>query len=158
LCVPDAIYPIVAPRMLEVMPVPLPDGGSGTLTSAALDTLQRYAQGAAALVLGPGVGRAPATEEAVLAVVRTLPCPAVVAADGLNIAAARHFDWHAAPHPVVLTPHPAEMARLLHTNAQSVQSDRRRTAAEYAHASNVVVVLKGAETVIAAPDGRLHVD
>lgn len=158
LCVADGIYPIVAGRMLEVMPASLPDGGSGTLTTAGLDALREHAQGASALVIGPGLGRAPATEDAVLEVLRTLPCPTVVDADGLNIAAARDFDWHKAQHPVVLTPHPAEMARLLHSDTQSVQRDRQAIATLYARERNVVLVLKGAETVIAAPDGRIHVD
>lgn len=158
LCVADGIYPIVAGRMLEVMPAPLPDGGSGTLTTHALDALRANLEGASALVIGPGLGRAPATEDAVLQVLRTLPCATVVDADALNIAAARGFDWHEAPHPVVLTPHPAEMARLLGSDTTSVQRDRRGVAAGYAHDRNVVLVLKGAETVIAAPDGRVHVD
>lgn len=158
LCVADGIYPIVAGRMLEVMPASLPDGGSGTLTRAGLDVLREHAQGASALVIGPGLGRAPATQDAVLEVLRTLPCPTVVDADGLNIAAARNFDWHKAKHPVVLTPHPAEMARLLQSDTQSVQRDRQAIATLYARERNVVLVLKGAETVIAAPDGRIHID
>ena len=158
LCVADGIYPIVAVRMLEVMPSSLPDGGTGTLTSDALDALREHAQGASALVIGPGLGRAPATQQALLAILRTLPCVTVVDADGLNIAAEGDFDWREARHPVVLTPHPAEMARLLHSDTQTVQRDRQGIAAQYAHDRNVVLVLKGAQTVIAAPDGRVHVD
>lgn len=158
LCVADGIYPIVAGRMLEVMPASLPDGGSGTLTSDGLGALREHAQGASALVLGPGLGRAAATEAAVLTILRTLPCPTVVDADGLNIAAAHGFDWHGAQHPVVLTPHPAEMARLLRSDTESVQRDRQGVARAYAREQNIVLVLKGAETVVAAPDGRLHVD
>ena len=158
LCVAEGIYPIVATRMLEVMPAPLPDLGSGMLTVEGLDVLRDHLPGAAALVLGPGLGRAPATQEAVLMILRTLTCPAVVDADALNIAATSDFDWHESPKPVVLTPHPAEMGRLLHSDTQSVQRDRQRIAAGYARDRNVVLVLKGAETVIAAPDGRLHVD
>lgn len=158
LCVADGIYPIVAGRMLEVMPSSLPDGGSGALTGDGLHALRVHMQGASALVIGPGLGRAPATEEAVLAILRTLSCATVVDADGLNIAAARDFDWHEAPHPVVLTPHPAEMARLLQCDTESVQRDRQAVAAQYARERDVVLVLKGAETVIAAPDGRIHVD
>lgn len=158
LCVADGIYAIVAGRMLEVMPAALPDGGSGTLTSDGLDALRGHVQGASALVLGPGLGRAPATEDAVIAILRTLPCPTVVDADGLNIAAARDFDWHDVAQPVVLTPHPAEMARLLHSDTGSVQRDRQGIATTYARERAVVLVLKGAETIIAAPDGRVHVD
>ncbi|MGH7686993.1 MAG: NAD(P)H-hydrate dehydratase [Candidatus Dormibacteria bacterium] len=154
----DTIYQIVAANVLEVMPAPLPDGGSGTLTMDALDTVRHLLEGAAALVIGPGLGRARATEEALFAILRGAPCAVVVDADGLNIAAERGFDWRELTQPVVLTPHPAEMSRLLGTDTQAVQRDRVALAAEYAAAHKVVVVLKGAETVIAAPDGRMHID
>jgi NAD(P)H-hydrate epimerase len=157
-CVAEAVYPIVAATCLEVMPAPLPDGGSGVLGPTALQALRERLQGAAALVIGPGLGRASETEDAVLELLRTLPCPAVVDADGLNIAAARGFDWHDSAQPIVLTPHPAEMARLSGRDTAWVQQDRHGVAAHYARDHGVVVVLKGAETVIAAPDGRIHID
>lgn len=157
-CIPEAVYPIVAASCLEVMPAPLPDGGSGVLTTAALDAIRERLQGAAVLVVGPGLGRVVATEDALLELLRSLPCPAVVDADALNIAASRAFPWREAPQSVVLTPHPAEMARLCGRDTASVQRDRRDVAGAYAREHGVVVVLKGAETVIAAPDGRVHAD
>jgi len=82
----------------------------------------------------------------------------VVDADALNIAAAAGFDWHACPAPLVLTPHPAEMGRLAGLTTREVQADRAGLAARFAAERGVTLVLKGAETVVAAPDGRLHVD
>jgi NAD(P)H-hydrate epimerase len=82
----------------------------------------------------------------------------VVDADGLNIAAAQGVDWRRSGQPVVITPHPAEMARLAGSDTRAVQSRRLETASAYAASTGVVVVLKGAETVVAAPDGRVHVD
>lgn len=156
--VADAIYPIVATHLLEAMPAPLPDGGSGTLTPAGVEALREKLAGAAVLIVGPGLGRATATEDALLQLLETLPCPAVVDADGLNIAAARGFSWRDVDQPVVVTPHPAEMARLCALDTASVQRDRRGVATGFAREQHVVVVLKGAETVIAEPDGRVHVD
>ncbi|HEX6539864.1 MAG TPA: NAD(P)H-hydrate dehydratase [Candidatus Dormibacteraeota bacterium] len=157
-CVADAIYPIVAGHLLEVMPAPLPDRGSGRLTPDALAPVLGHLAGAGALVIGPGLGRAPATQEALLSILQAVPCPAVVDADGLNIAALRGFSWREVPQPVVLTPHPAEMSRLCDVDTASVQRDRRQVAADYASRQGVVVVLKGAETIVASPDGRMHVD
>jgi NAD(P)H-hydrate epimerase len=156
--VAETIYAIVAAHLLEAMPAPLPDDGSGTLTPAGVDALREKLRGAAALVVGPGLGRAVATEEAVLKLLQTLPCPTVVDADGLNIAAARRFSWSDAGQPLVLTPHPAEMARLCGLDTPSVQRDRRGVATTFAREQNVVVVLKGAQTVIAEPNGRVHID
>lgn len=157
-CVPEAIYPIVAARCLEVMPAPLPDGGAGVLCREGLDALRERMRSADALVIGPGLGRSPDTAEALLAVLNDLACPAVVDADGLNLAAAAEFDWRRAGRPVVLTPHPAEMARLAQLETAAVQNDRHGVATRYAHDRGAIVVLKGAETVIAAPDGRVHTD
>lgn len=156
-CVPEPIYTAVAAHTLEVMAHPLPsvDGG---IAESALETLRdKQFDAADALVIGPGLGRAAETERLLLALLAELPTPAVVDADGLNIAAAHGFDWTRCHQPVVLTPHPAEMGRLCSLSTQDVQKQRTQLAARYAREQRVVVTLKGSETVIAAPDGRLHV-
>ena len=158
LCVPAAIYPIVATACREVMPTPLPDAGAGVLRWDALATLRERLHTADALVVGPGIGRSSDTEATLLELMRPLPCPAVVDADALNIAAYHHLDWRACAQPVVLTPHPAEMGRLAGMETAVVQADRVRVASDYAGDHGVVVVLKGAATVVAAWDGRTHVD
>ena len=157
-CVPESIYPVVAAHLLEVMPAPLPDAGSGALHPEGLPALLQHLRAADALVIGPGLGRAAETGAVLFDVLRAAGGPVVVDADGLNIAAARGFDWHEVSQPAVLTPHPAEMARLAGLEASAVQRDRRDVARRYAREHGVVVVLKGAETVVAAPDGREHVD
>jgi hydroxyethylthiazole kinase-like uncharacterized protein yjeF len=158
LCVPEGIYAIVAAHSLEVMPAPLPDGGTGVLSRDGLETLRERLRTADALVIGPGIGRAQETEALLFDVLRSLPSPAVVDADALNLAAARDFDWHVCSQPVVITPHPAEMARLAGIETAVVQSDRIGLARAYARERGVIVVLKGAETVVASPAGKVHVD
>ncbi|MFN2451463.1 MAG: NAD(P)H-hydrate dehydratase [Candidatus Dormibacteria bacterium] len=158
LCVPAGLLPILAVKCTEVMTHGLPDGGAGVLTAAAVPLLrEQHLPHAAAVVLGPGIGRDPRTVEAVEQLLAEIPCPCVVDADGLNIGAALGLDWRGAGQPVVLTPHPGEMARLVGRDIVAVQADRRAVAERYAVERGVVVVLKGAETVVAAPDGRVHV-
>ncbi len=157
LCVPEAIYAIVAARCLEVMPMPLPDGGSGALRHEMLDALQDQIAKADAVVLGPGVGRTPETGDAIIALLESLPCPAVVDADALNIVAERGFAWRRGSR-IVITPHPTEMGRLAHTETAVVQSGREHIAMAYARDQGVCVVLKGSGTVVASPDGRTHID
>jgi hydroxyethylthiazole kinase-like uncharacterized protein yjeF len=158
LCVPDAIYAIVAAHCLEVMPAPLPDRGEGVLLAEAIETVTQQLAKADAAVVGPGLGRARGTAEAVMNVLQRLPCPAVVDADALNIAAANDVDWRIPGQPIVLTPHPAEMGRLMGVETAVVQASREQVAASYAKERGAIVVLKGAGTVVAAPDGRIHVD
>ena len=155
-CVPEPIYAVAAGQTLELMVHPLPAAGGGIDESALAPLRDRHLPGATALVVGPGLGRAPGTERFVAALLPSIPVATVVDADGLNIAAAQRFDWRRCPAPVVLTPHPAEMGRLLGTGTAEVQSRRREVAATCARESGAVVVLKGSETIVAAPDGRLH--
>ena len=158
LCIPESIYAIVASRCLEVMPAPLPDGGAGVLQRDALATLQDRLRTADALVIGPGLGRAAETQSALMELLAALPCPAVVDADALNLAAAEQFDWRRCEQPVVITPHPTEMARLMGVETAVVQADRVAHACGYAREHGVTVVLKGSESVIASPEERVHVD
>ncbi|MFZ0178750.1 MAG: NAD(P)H-hydrate dehydratase [Candidatus Dormiibacterota bacterium] len=157
-CIPEAIHAIVAAGCLEVMPTPLLDAGTGTLHPDAVPTVRERLRGADALVVGPGLGRAPDTVRALLDILVGLPCPAVVDADALNIIAASGFDWRSSGQTNIVTPHPAEMGRLAGMATDAVQADRLGTADRYAREHGVVVVLKGAETVVAAPGFTTHVD
>jgi hydroxyethylthiazole kinase-like uncharacterized protein yjeF len=157
-CVPESIHAIVAAGCLEVMPTPLPDAGTGVLHPDALPTIRERLKGAAALVIGPGLGRNPETVSALLELLVGLPCRAVVDADALNIVAASGFDWMRCEESIVITPHPAEMARLAGTDTNAVQADRLAIAEGYAKRYRVVVVLKGAETVVAASGEPTHID
>jgi NAD(P)H-hydrate epimerase len=156
-CVPRSIYTAVAAKCVEVMAHPLPDDESGALAPEALPVLrERHFAAADTFVLGPGLAGSEPTERLLLALLEELPCPAVIDADGLNIAARAGFDWKQANAPVVITPHPGEMSRLSGLSTREVQAERRELARSYAAEQGVTVLLKGSETVIAAPDGRLH--
>ncbi|MGA8634156.1 MAG: NAD(P)H-hydrate dehydratase [Candidatus Dormiibacterota bacterium] len=157
-CVPKAIHSIVAAGCLEVMPTPLPDAGTGVLHSDAVATVRERLRGADALVIGPGLGRSPETVSALGELLVGLPCPAVVDADALNIVATSGFDLKLGGQAIIVTPHPAEMARLAGTDTTTVQADRVGTAERYAQEHGVVVVLKGAETVVAASGEPAHID
>ena len=157
-CVPEAIHSIVAAGCLEVMPTPLPDAGTGTLHPGAVPAVRERLAGADAVVIGPGLGRAQETVTALLELLVGLPCPAVIDADALNIVAASGFDLRRSGGSCVVTPHPTEMARLAGTDTAAVQADRVGTAERYAEQHGVVVVLKGAETVIAARGHPAHID
>jgi hydroxyethylthiazole kinase-like uncharacterized protein yjeF len=159
LAVPGELHAILAVKCTEVMPHALPDGGSGVLGEAGATAFrERLLPRADALVVGPGLGRDPATGQALVALLKGLPCPVVVDADGLNLAAELRPDWRLVGQPVILTPHPAEMGRLAGMPVSAVQADRAGTAQGFAGRHQVVVVLKGARTVVAAPDGRLFTD
>ena len=155
-CVPASLHPAMAVKCTEVMPHGLPDDGIGVVGTAAVEVLlAEHLPAAAALVAGPGLGRADQTGAALDRLLGGLRCPAVLDADALNLIAAGRLRPARGGGPVVVTPHPAEMGRLAGIATDAVQADRTGTARGYAEREGAVVVLKGAATVVAAPDGRL---
>ncbi len=158
-CVPAGAYAVVAAQCLELMAHPLGEEGARGLGAQGVEELVRtHLPVADAVVVGPGLGRAPATEAALLDLLPRLTAGAVVDADALNIAAARGFAWRSAAAPLILTPHPAEMGRLIGASTREVLADREGVARRFAEENGVTLVLKGAETLIAAAGGRLHRD
>jgi NAD(P)H-hydrate epimerase len=137
----------------EAMSTPLP--GTGNIARSDIPALQGAASTANALVMGPGIPRGPETAPAIRGLLDRYPIPTVLDADAIN-ALADHpglvaIIGHDAP--IVLTPHPGEMARLIGGTIEDVQADRVAIARRKAQEWGAVVVLKGARTVVADPDG-----
>jgi len=160
LAAPPAVGLVAAAALLEATHLPLqatPEGGiAGPGAAAVLAALPQYT----ALLVGCGLGQEPGTREFVERLLLNgapLPAGVVVDADALNLLAGFSAWWPRLPVPAVLTPHPGEMARLLGSSVAAVQAGRWETAAAAAARWGKVVVLKGAHTVVAAPDGRLRV-
>lgn len=153
LAVPGAVRPVAAAKLPEATYPPLP--AQGDLDEASADYLLQTIEGYNAMLLGPGIGEtARPFLESLLAEADRLP-PLVVDADGLNILATLENWPERLPANTILTPHPGEMARLVSlTMAEMKQEDRVALALRQAQVWGHVVLLKGAYTVIAAPDGR----
>lgn len=163
LALPETIHAVVAARIDEATFWPLPDRLGDWRPRAATDLLARlWDTPYDALLVGCGLGTADSTGDFLVRLLENLPKlerpPGLVLdADGLNLLA-RIPEWWTALElalPPILTPHPGEMARLLDLTVAEVQARRRELAQEAARQWNAVVVLKGAFTVIAAPDGRV---
>lgn len=163
-----SVEPVLAAavaRLPECCLCPCVAGAEGGISPESIPQLQR--QKATVLLLGPGLGgtaqsaaRAAETRTLVQKLLPGFAGSAVLDADGLN-AAADLLQTEKMLHPqgeLILTPHPGEMARLTGHSAAEINADREGTALRYAKAWNAVVVLKGAHTVIAGPDGRCAVN
>ena len=111
-----------------------------------------------ALVLGPGLGRAPETFALVGHLLENVSLPVVLDADGLMAIAAAPKILKKRKGPTILTPHPGEMAALIGGTTEQVQKNRELTAKEAADLWKVVVVLKGFQSLVALPDGRVYVN
>ena len=158
-----SIQPIVGATLLDATYWPLPDGTTGYLGPPAAAPLLAAAESYNAVLIGPGLGRAPGVDEFVAAVVRGLtvqreqPQAVVVDADALNALAGMAIWSDLVPGRCILTPHPGEMARLVGCSVAAVQARRVPIAREAAQRWQQIVVLKGAPTVVATPDGLVTV-
>jgi hydroxyethylthiazole kinase-like uncharacterized protein yjeF len=124
----------------------------------ALEGVREMLEGAASLAIGPGVSRNEETRSLVRAIVAELSRPCVIDADGLNALTPEIIGARPGSEPVVLTPHPGEMSRLASLDMRSVLADRDAVARDVARRARAVVVLKGAASVIADPEGQLYVN
>jgi hydroxyethylthiazole kinase-like uncharacterized protein yjeF len=152
--VPAGVNDVLEAKLLEAMSIPMPDTKARTFSRSALDRLKAFIAARTAVAIGPGLSTHPETVELVRALMKDLDRPAVLDADALNALAGRASVLTACKTPPILTPHPGEMARL-ETNAtpQSINADRIGTAVRFARERGTFVVLKGARTVVARPDG-----
>jgi ADP-dependent NAD(P)H-hydrate dehydratase / NAD(P)H-hydrate epimerase len=154
---PASLNPVLAAKLLEVMTVPLPDA-DGALEPDGVDTVLSRAERADALVLGPGMGRADGALEFARRLARAVRLPLVLDADGLNAHAGALAALAARDAPTVLTPHAGELARLLESDSAAIGARRLQSVREAASAARAIVVLKGDDTLVAAPDGRVGVN
>jgi hydroxyethylthiazole kinase-like uncharacterized protein yjeF len=159
LALPATIHAAVASRLAEATYLPLPHE-RGFIAADAERIVAEQLSSYDALLLGPGLGQEQGTHafiEVLLKGSENLP-PLTIDADGLN-ALAKIEDWAKRLSPdSILTPHPGEMARLLGSSIKQVQADRVTIARDQAAAWGQVVVLKGAHTIVAGPDGRVAIE
>lgn len=178
---PQVIHPIVASRLAEATYIPLPHA-EGAIAPEAARLLFSKLDGIDAMLIGPGLSQAaptvaflkellsgkaglpqrtvgfrqPEAETSSPDKTSSIP-PLIVDADALNILAGLEKWWQLLPPDCILTPHPGEMARLMGSTIKDVQARRLEIAGEMANNWQQVVLLKGAHTVVAAPDGRMMV-
>ncbi len=157
LAVPAAVQPAVAAHLLEAMARGIADS-DGTHTPDGVDEALELAEPAGALVLGPGIGRSEGALEFARLVAARAERPLLIDADGLNAHAERLGDLTARSDPTILTPHAGELARLLDTDSADIEAHRLAHAREAAEQSGAIVVLKGDDTIVAAPGGPVAIN
>lgn len=156
--VPKSVLPMVCMFAAELMTEPLAETAAGGISTRALDAFDQIASSMSVVALGPGIGREPETVEFVHEVVKRVKCPLVVDADGLNAFQGKTELLDGRQRPLVLTPHPGEMSRLAGVSIKAIQADRLNAARTFAREHNLVLVLKGNNTITALPDGLAWVN
>ncbi|MGZ5310952.1 MAG: NAD(P)H-hydrate dehydratase [Solirubrobacterales bacterium] len=145
--VPAELEQVFEVKLTEVMSVGCPSR-EGSLRRAASEQVLAACERAAAVVLGPGIGREDGTKDLVRNLATRIEAPLVIDADGLNAHAGRLAALREREGPAVLTPHEGELGRLLETDSDQVKARRLASAREAAEASGAVIVLKGDDTIV----------
>ncbi|MFZ5907243.1 MAG: NAD(P)H-hydrate dehydratase [Nitrospirota bacterium] len=168
--VPESLAEVFQARVTEEMTLSLPDRGDGTLSRNALRPVLEFLHTKAdVLAIGPGIGVSGDIEHLVSSLIRKAGVPVVVDADGINAITGGKTLFSGAGGPVILTPHPGEMARLLGKEQRAkgrneaararlrdeIEKDRVHTAITFTRATGACLVLKGVPTLTAAPDGQV---
>ncbi len=155
---PSSVNDVLEAKLLEAMTVPMPETKARTLARSGLDRLLSFAHARSAVAIGPGLSTHPETVDLLQTLIPRLERPSILDADALNALAGRTTLLSACKIPPILTPHPGEMARLEEeATPQSINDDRIGTAGRFAQRRGVFLVLKGARTLVAHPDGRVAI-
>lgn len=158
LAVPSSIRQIMARKTTEAIILPAEETNEGTFAVGSVEMLLEKAGWADAVVLGPGMSRNAETDEVILRLIRDAGRPMVLDADGLTGLALSPAVARKRNAPLVLTPHAGELARLVRGDAALLETHRIDAARDAARSFKSVLVLKGAPTVTARPDGRAVVN
>jgi len=156
--VPESLNAVFEEKLTEAMTLPLPETDEKTLSPDGLELIVDALDGKTALVLGPGISTNTDTAKLMAGLLPKLKLPTLIDADGLNIMALNDELGGSIKAPAVLTPHPGEMGRLIGMLARDVQADRPGAAVSLASEHGHTVVLKGARTLVALPDGTFHIN
>ncbi|WP_040949938.1 bifunctional ADP-dependent NAD(P)H-hydrate dehydratase/NAD(P)H-hydrate epimerase [Gorillibacterium massiliense] len=158
--VPASLVRHLLGQLPEAMLAGVPDAGHGDWTHVSTEALAALAAERDAMVIGPGLGRYAEDDQWLRAIWESVPGPLLIDADALNMLASAKdaAAWPVRKAPTVLTPHPGEMARLMGVSTAEVQRDRIGAALRFAGERGVTLVLKGARTVIATPEGSAYVN
>lgn len=156
--VPGRVLGFFHKRMVEGISIPLPETDQNHLGLSALPGILGAARGKNVAAVGPGIGLDPETGDMVRSLIQKIRIPVVLDADGISHLAGNPGILRKSKAPVILTPHPGEMARLTRVPEQVLKTRRVDVAREFARKFGVILVLKGARTVVADPRGRAWIN
>lgn len=171
--VPETLSEIFQSRVTEEMTLFLPDKGDGTLSQKAIKVILDFLNDkATTLAIGPGIGVSSDTKKILGTLIKSSTRPMVIDADGINSIMGGKTIFLKSKAPIILTPHPGEMVRLLNltsaylekrgngqiTSIQDIEKDRINVALSFSKERGVYLVLKGVPTIIADPDGKVYIN
>lgn len=155
---PSMAYNAIAPHLVEPLLCPVPSDDNGFMSAKSAYVIINRLERASACLIGCGMGQTPETRQLLREVLLHSTKPIILDADGINMIAENINILNAVSVPVVITPHPGEMSRLCKISVKEIQEKRTDVSLWLAKHSGTIVVLKGAGTVIATPDGKCYIN
>lgn len=152
--VAKSVYPIASQAILESVFFPLEETADGKISKCNTEFLLGAAEKSSAVLIGCGLSVCDDTKAIVNSFIENCTVPLVLDADALNCIADNPEILKKANVPIIITPHPGEMARLVNSTAKAVNENRKEIAEEFSKEYGVITVLKGAGTIIADQNGR----
>lgn len=158
LAFPQSLAPVIESRVLEPVKHPLPETLAATLSLEALPQLLDLVAKATSVTIGPGISTHSETKKLLHEILPHIKVPVVVDADGITNLVAGEETIRRCSAPLILTPHPGELSRLINIPAPEINANRLAVARTAARQFNCLIVLKGAPTVTATPEGKVFVN
>lgn len=158
LAAPSSLSNIHGLKPIEVMTLPLPETEDLSLSLKAEDILKDIFPKMTVTAIGPGLSTNPETSKLIRSLITKIEHPVIIDADGINAIAGHLKILKEAKAPLLLTPHPGEMARLIGKTSKDVQKDRIGIARRFSMEHKVFLVLKGARTIISDPHGNVFIN
>lgn len=156
--IPESLNSVLESKLTEAMTLPLPETSEGTLSLDAEKTIMAFMEDKTTVAIGPGISTNKETSELVRKLIGLCDIPMIIDADGLNALVGQLNVLAEYKGICTLTPHPGEMGRLSGLKNYEIQSDRIGYAARFAAEYGCNLVLKGAGTIVAEPDGQISVN
>lgn len=155
---PSGVYPIVARRLTEAMTLPLKETSAGSLSCAAVEDVLRFSAKVQVAAIGPGISTQDSTRRFVREILRKINCPVVLDADGINCFKGRPGLLKSMRKALILTPHEGECRRLMGPRRLPLSKPRKWVAKRMSSLYHCIFVLKGHQTVVSEPGGRVYVN
>ncbi len=150
---PESVALHIGIAVPELMVIPLPETGAGTIASSAVELIAAQCKLCDAVVLGPGLDANSETDEFAREVVKSAPLPLLIDAQAISALDAK---WKAGEAPRVLTPHAQEFATISGQEVGDDDDEREKAATTYAQKAGATLALKGHHSLVAAPDGEVY--
>lgn len=157
--VPDCVYEILAKKLHEVIVRPLPSVGAKALGLAAIHEIEKMLEWAGLLVIGPGLSIHPESQECILSILKKNTLPVVIDADALTaLSRDRSLGILKRNRNSILTPHSGELSRMTGIPVAEIESNRVEIARSFARSKKVYLLLKGAPSIVASPEGNVFLN